>query len=930
MFNLSVSMQKIVCIFFFTLFFFNATFGQELADTPLKIDASDRQFFIRDYVSYYTDSTRGLSFKTIKTLPFRFNDAPKLDFQSKNWYKFYIKPEVNKTYLIFSPSRADSATVFVPYKTTYKKIILGLLTDTSIGFSSIDKTFLKLPTDSIDFSKPFYFNKVILTRTGRLNSKNLGYVVLADNIFIWKNKKDKAIGYTRIEHVFIAAFLIAMFIFFANYLVTKDRNFLNYSLYLLFTSLIFANRLSFAVNFSNIIHPIFMDCITTVSIVMASVSYFYFVITFLDVKENYPKIYPLAKYTVIGSLIVATFIIIQLLFIPYLSFRFLILDIYNIVFLVISVFVFIYLVRQRLSLIHRIIIFGSFLLIIGQLLSLITASAFYFIGAVILEIIAFSSVVSFQNKLSSYNRLVSENALQKEKTERENLQELTQLKSRFITNITHEFRTPLTIIQGYVDNLNEDFNGNEKVTATLNTIKQSSNNLLNLVNQMLDLDALENKKLGINLIQDDVVSFTLKIINRLNNLALEKQINIDFKTNETKILMDFDAEKLRQILSNLISNAIKFSPENSKIKIALKKCKNHTLQIKVSDQGFGIADKDIPFIFDRFYQVESETQKIYQGTGIGLALTKELVELFDATISVESQLNIGSTFTVILPITSNAILERAIQDIDIINSTHQNVPITATHLLNTVLIVEDNKAMANFIASCLNLTYNILFATDGKAGLEQAETSIPDIIITDIMMPFVDGFELIQKLQENPKTNHIPIIALTSKSEHEDKLEGISSGADVYLTKPFEKDELILRTQMLIAKRLQLQERYNIEDLIENKNDSLTQTDKNIVFLNSLMRAVHQHIDDSHFGSKELAAFLAMSDSQLYRKLKAISNTSTAIFIRKVRLEKAKEMLINTDLSVSEIAYATGFNDPNWFSKAFKEEFKLSPSEARN
>lgn len=755
-------------------------------------------------------------------------------------------------------------------------------------------------------------------------------MVLADNIFIWKNKKDKAIGYTRIEHVFIAAFLIAMFIFFANYLVTKDRNFLNYSLYLLFTSLIFANRLSFAVNFSNIIHPIFMDCITTVSIVMASVSYFYFVITFLDVKENYPKIYPLAKYTVIGSLIVATFIIIQLLFIPYLSFRFLILDIYNIVFLVISVFVFIYLVRQRLSLIHRIIIFGSFLLIIGQLLSLITASAFYFIGAVILEIIAFSSVVSFQNKLSSYNRLVSENALQKEKTERENLQELTQLKSRFITNITHEFRTPLTIIQGYVDNLNEYFNGNEKVTATLNTIKQSSNNLLNLVNQMLDLDALENKKLGINLIQDDVVSFTLKIINRLNNLALEKQINIDFNTNETKILMDFDAEKLRQILSNLIFNAIKFSPENSEIKIALKKCENHTLQIKVSDQGFGIADKDIPFIFDRFYQVESETQKIYQGTGIGLALTKELVELFDATISVESQLNQGSTFTVILPITSNAPLERAIQDIDIINSTHQNVPITATHLLNTVLIVEDNKAMANFIASCLNLTYNILFATDGKAGLEQAETSIPDIIITDIMMPFVDGFELIQKLQENPKTNHIPIIALTSKSEHEDKLEGISSGADVYLTKPFEKDELILRTQMLIAKRLQLQERYNIEDLIENKNDSLTQTDKNIVFLNSLMRAVHQHIDDSHFGSKELAAFLAMSDSQLYRKLKAISNTSTAIFIRKVRLEKAKEMLINTDLSVSEIAYATGFNDPNWFSKAFKEEFKLSPSEARN
>jgi DNA-binding response OmpR family regulator len=249
---------------------------------------------------------------------------------------------------------------------------------------------------------------------------------------------------------------------------------------------------------------------------------------------------------------------------------------------------------------------------------------------------------------------------------------------------------------------------------------------------------------------------------------------------------------------------------------------------------------------------------------------------------------------------------------------------------NSVLIVEDNLDMARYIASCLKPDYKVSFAKDGQEGLILAEQNIPDIVVTDVMMPVMDGFELTQKLQSKSNTNHIPIIMLTSKALQEDKIQGISSGADAYLTKPFEKEELRLRIQILIAKRKQLQERYTVNTVVEQKINQPKTTDKNLIFLNSVIDAIHQHLDHSNFGANELAKFLVMSDSQLYRKLKAISNTSTAVFIRKVRLEKGKELLKSSDLSISEIAYATGFNDPNWFSKAFKEEFKQSPTKFRN
>ncbi|WP_299122088.1 response regulator [uncultured Winogradskyella sp.] len=517
--------------------------------------------------------------------------------------------------------------------------------------------------------------------------------------------------------------------------------------------------------------------------------------------------------------------------------------------------------------------------------------------------------------------------------ESKRLQDLDDLKSRFITNITHEFRTPLTIILGYLGNLKERFSGKNEVEISLNTIEQNSNNLLDLVNQMLDLAKLEKGQLSVNLTQNDVVAFTSQIVDSFTSIASDKGVVLEFIAKPNEIVMDFDTEKIRQILTNLISNAIKFSPENSELQINLQKLNSSLLQIEVIDQGFGISDEELQFIFDRFFQVESKEHKVSQGTGIGLALTKELVELFKGSIKVKSKLNIGTTFTITLPITNNAETKEISQiqrQMTVGTVVPQLNDVVVDEDSNSVLIVEDNSDMARYIASCLRPEYKVSFAKDGKEGLDMAKQSIPDIVVTDVMMPIMDGFELTRKLQANNNTNHIPIIMLTSKAVQEDRFEGISSGADAYLTKPFQKEELQLRIQMLIAKRKKLQESYAVNTIVQKEEKKTETTDKNLIFLNSVINVIHQHIDDSNFGPTELSKSLVMSDSQLYRKLKAISNTSTAIFIRKVRLEKGKELLNTTDLSVSEIAYSTGFNDPNWFSKVFKEEFKESPTEFRN
>lgn len=510
--------------------------------------------------------------------------------------------------------------------------------------------------------------------------------------------------------------------------------------------------------------------------------------------------------------------------------------------------------------------------------------------------------------------------------EAKRLKDLDDLKGQFITNITHEFRTPLTVILGYVSTLKESISSKD-TEKPLEAIEKNSNDLLKLVNEMLDLAKAEKGKLEFKPTNSDAVSFLNYIVNSFSSYASSNNVTLDYQSYLDALPMDLDLEKMRQVISNLISNAIKFSKEEGNVTLMLKQQDNQAI-IEVIDNGIGINKQDLPFVFDRFYRSQNRTQKA-SGSGIGLALTKELVNLMQGDIGVNSKEGIGTTFTVKLPITNKA--PKSEQSFAATKQQDKPLVIESVFLsdtLNTLLIVEDNVEISNYIKSCLKEKYNLLFAENGEIGFKLAQEKIPDLIISDVMMPVMDGFTMTEQLQKTKTTNHIPVIILTAKVMQDDKLTGLKSGADAYITKPFQKQELLLRIETLISKRKQLQEHYSIETIVKTEKKEL-KFDKNLEFLNQVIEQIHINIENPDYNAAKLASDLFMSDSQLYRKLKAITDKSTAIFIRSVRLEKAKELLETTNLTVSEIAYKTGFSNPNWFGKAFKEAYNTTPTKIR-
>lgn len=517
------------------------------------------------------------------------------------------------------------------------------------------------------------------------------------------------------------------------------------------------------------------------------------------------------------------------------------------------------------------------------------------------------------------------------------LKELNTLKSNLYTNITHEFRTPLTIILGLADTIKVDLTDRKYNIANegLQIIERNGKDLLQLVNQLLGLSKVDSGTMELSLIKANVIPFVRYICESFESLAKKSNIEIIVYSEEEELIMDFDDSKLQMILSNLLSNAIKFSPidENVLLLISVENVDNHDfLVLKVKDNGMGIPEKAIPYVFDRFYQVENSLSKAGKGTGIGLALTRELVSLMNGTISVKSKHSKGTEFKVTIPITRNlpSVTENINQSIDYISDTSLEQELglklfdTNTNLPKA-LIIEDNKDVAYYLKLCLQGKYYCIFATNGDLGLKAAFEKIPDIIICDVMMPGTNGLDVCKTLKTDQRTDHIPVILLTAKASKKDKLKGLEQGADAYLTKPFFKAELLTRLDQLVLLRKRMMQTFSknkfaqIVDLKDDKPETK--------FLQKIIAIIHNDIDNYSFGSRHIAQKLRLSESQIYRKLKAITGKSTAVFIRSVRLEKAKEMLQTTNKTVSEIAYEVGFNDPSWFSRAFKEEFGQTPSD---
>lgn len=518
------------------------------------------------------------------------------------------------------------------------------------------------------------------------------------------------------------------------------------------------------------------------------------------------------------------------------------------------------------------------------------------------------------------------------------LAELDHVKSQLYTNITHEFRTPLTVIEGMADRIKASLppKSSAEIAQSLHLIERNSKSLLSLVNQLLDLAKADQGALELRLKQVDVIPFVHYVLESFHSMADDKSIQLTCYAEVDAQWMDVDDDKLLIILSNLITNAIKFTDAGGKVILHARRLdttKENQFVIKIKDTGKGISTENLPFIFDRFYQVNNDIDRPQDGSGIGLALTKKLVELMHGTIKVESEVGKGSTFTVSLPITNNAeriLPQKAPQTNQAYQLKQEWSPDSSTSSIDAplVLIVEDNEDVATYITYCLQHRYQILIANHGMDGWTKAITHSPSLIITDVMMPIMDGIALCNKLKTDVRTDHIPVIMLTAKVTDQDRISGLEAGADAYLHKPFKKEELEARIEQLILNRKRLIEKFSVTpyaQLIKTKAE-----DRETKFVQRAYQIIYDHLNDHTFGPDLLARELGLSKSQTYRKLKSITDKSTALFIRSVKLQHAKEMLHTTDCTVSEVAHSSGFDDVSYFSRVFKQEFGVTPGSLKS
>ncbi len=547
----------------------------------------------------------------------------------------------------------------------------------------------------------------------------------------------------------------------------------------------------------------------------------------------------------------------------------------------------------------------------------------------------------------SFYRFQLKRQLAEKETQR--LQQLDAIKSRFFTNISHEFRTPLTVILGMVESLKKHFAAGAEADhdQAAEMVRRNSRQLLNLVNQLLELSRLESGKMTLNFNNGDFAAFLRYELESFHSYARTRGIHLHFQSEIPELDMAFDRDKIQTILVNLISNALKFTPEGGRIDLRLT-VDNLRLEgagnkntpypafvhIQIADTGPGIPEDKLGSIFDRFYQADDSNTRKSEGTGIGLALVQELVKLMHGSISVESRPGTGTTFHITLPYTPPS---PAFQSMVIAPAAsempHENGALAlddpdGEDQRPLLLIAEDNPDVRFYIAECVKNDYRVVIAENGAIGIQKAVERIPDIIISDVMMPEKDGFELCETLKNDERTSHIPIVLLTARADFESRIAGLKRGADDYLAKPFEPAELQIRLENLVQLRRRLQERYSAMPFQPKTSDDPALVTED-AFLLKIRDVVEAHLSETDFEMPQLERALGMSRSQVFRKVKALTGASPSVLIRNIRLQKARELLRDNTLSIAEIAYEVGFSTPAYFSTMFLEAFGETPGEWR-
>lgn len=749
----------------------------------------------------------------------------------------------------------------------------------------------------------------------------------------------KTLKKERAGNAFFVGFLWMMIILsLAFFFQTWGKVYIFYSLYLIgvstYTSYVEGDIADWLIPWLFPENPQYIFFVKLV-VYVAIVSYMSFLRSFLDLKQMLPKwdkIFAIASWSAIPLCMMDAFLIVNSNFSSIVPDR--ITLSYGIVFTMLNLLFLRPLYKARDKKVYFIFVgitamsAGIILFVIERLRNPEFSVSFIEIGTII-EILAFTLALAYRQRVNERARLKAHFELEKskfvqqqEQAEADRLRELDELKNRLYTNITHEFRTPLTVIMGMAEEI--------KDPKVKRLIHRNSNNLLRLINQILDLSKLESGKSRLNLIQADIITYLQYLNESFLSAAEAKHIRLSFYPEVPQLVMDFDEEKIQQIVYNLLSNAIKFTPENGTIIFHAKllaEQEQSMLQLKIQDSGSGIPTEHLAYIFDRFYQVENTNNPNQGGTGIGLALTKELVEYMGGSITVSSQERQGSLFTVLLPIHKVNALKKGEWKFDpVLDATPAVDDSTKSPYYSSdkplLLIIEDNADVIEYIETILEKSYEIKSVRNGQAGIDTALEIIPDVIISDIMMPIKNGFEVCKFLKTDHRTSHIPIILLTAKTAKEEQLRGLQYGADAFLTKPFHKEELLIRLEKLVELRKKLQTLY----LKGAQPPTLSKEDE---FLQLLHQVIAEKIDDTDLSVNDLCRAVKLSHAHLYRKLKALTNQTPVQFIRYIRLQKAKDLLENSKMNISEIAYTVGFADPNYFSRIYHKEMGLTPSETR-
>jgi len=785
-------------------------------------------------------------------------------------------------------------------------------------------------------------------KTGRFDRPRPLFAQLTSLENLEQNRSNKirdnlGFYFFRIGILAIIAFMVLLSL--AQFITGKDKTYRCYSLYLLLTFFYLLINFEQKSSFSFFIQNHFAGYFQALIIPSLMLSYFFytqFVRCILDTRSKQIRFDRLLRNYGFMTL---TFVLLDLVigFIFKADFYSHLRSVILIISFIIAMYIYFQIWKIK-STVAKLVLTGSLIFSFGSFLGFLFTTFLelpeglgifsdgltYMQISVLLEVLFFTIALAYRSRQIEKDKARARADLIAETYEKEKLvyqneksKEFEVRRSRFFADTNHELRSPLTVIKGMAENLD----GND---LQRNIILKNTTNMLHLINNMLHLARTESGDVKVNLLQDNFINFCKSQMEAWTYFAKTKGIEVIYQPRTDLILMDFDDQKMEQIISNLMSNAIKFTPPNGTITVTTE-AHYKNLILTIQDTGNGIAEQDLPRVFDRYYRAENSQNIQIEGNGIGLALVKKLVELVKGNITVTSKSGIGSSFVLHFPITKLAPYGKAKTSVNTaipIYSQDDLLTNAAPTTAPVLLVVEDNTEILHHLKYSLGQSYNIITATNGSEGITRACQSFPDLIISDIRMPVQDGLSLCETLKKDLTTSHIPIILLTASATDSDKIKGLACGADAYITKPFSQVELKLRIENLLQVKKTLHAYFskNIDSETIRKSE-ISKEDQG--FLDQLVAFITDNIEDDRMDVQQMMTAVNVSRPTLHNKLKSLTGLSASQFKKQIKMQKAKQLLEEGHRNISQLAYQLGYKYPNNFSKDFKKWYGVTPKNFR-